>query len=197
MDRSLAMLEQLCNRLRGEDAAIRGRVAIVHGDIRYDDAGCQFPLIIAAGNVLHSFLERQDQRAWLRNVRRHLAPAGAFCFDVFQFEYKRLNASAETWNLEPDRTDLRSGQKIRCYSRCAQEPELQRFRVDYRWSIDDGSGAGRSEQTASVMQRWFTRGELENLLELEDFHIEDYWGSFGREPFGRGSRFHVIRASAI
>ena len=44
--------------------------------------------------------------------------------------------------------------------------------------------------------RWYTRGELENLLELEGFHITDYWGSFGREPFGQGSEQQVVRAVA-
>jgi hypothetical protein len=61
MDRSLAMLDQLCKRLHLNSPTVRDRVTIMHGDIRYDDAGGRFPLIIAAGNMLHSFIERQDQ----------------------------------------------------------------------------------------------------------------------------------------
>ncbi|MCX6633920.1 MAG: hypothetical protein NT090_02305 [Acidobacteria bacterium] len=41
------MLEQLCARLGRESSAVRDRVTLVHGDIRCDDAGCRFPLIIA------------------------------------------------------------------------------------------------------------------------------------------------------
>jgi len=43
--------------------------------------------------------------------------------------------------------------------------------------------------------RWFTRAELENLLELEGFRITGYWGSFQREPFGEGSTDQIIRAT--
>jgi SAM-dependent methyltransferase len=193
MDQSLAMLKQLCDRLQREDSAVRERVTVVHGDIRWADAG-RFPLIIAACNVLHSFPERRDQRAWLRNVRRHLTPGGAFCFDVFQFEYERLLIPANTWNLQFDRTDPASGHRTRRYYRCDHEPELQRFRLEFRWVVEDADGKGLSDESASVMQRWYTRGELENLLELEGFEIADYWGGFGQEPFDRGSRVQIVRA---
>jgi SAM-dependent methyltransferase len=194
MDNSLAMLEQLCARLRREDRAVQDRVTVVHGDIRRDDAGCRFPLIIAAGNVLHSFSERRDQRAWLRNVRRHLIPGGEFCFDLFQFDYQRLTSPPDSWRLDVERFDAGSGQRIRCYSRCEHEPEFQRFRVDFRWEVVNGCGTTLRKESASMMQRWFTRGELENLLELEGLQVADYWGSFGREPFGRGSQQQVVRA---
>jgi SAM-dependent methyltransferase len=194
MDCSLAMLEQLRARLCREDRAVRDRVTVVHGDIRRDDAGRRFPLIIAAGNVLHSFVDRQDQRSWLRNVRRHLTPDGVFCFDLFQFDYKRLTIPPDTWMLDIDRLDPQSGQRIRCYSRCEHEPEFQRFRVKFRWTVENGSAKTVAEKSASAMQRWFTRGELENLLELEGFQVTDYWGGFRREAFGRGSRQQVVRA---
>jgi SAM-dependent methyltransferase len=194
MDCSLAMLEQLRAHLDREDRAVRDRVTVAHGDIRWDDAGRRFPLIIAAGNVLHSFMDRQDQRAWLRNVRRHLAPGGAFCFDLFQFDYQRLTFSPDTWRLDIERADPQSGLGIKCYSRCEHEPEFQRFRVELRWVVENGSGGTVAEESTSAMQRWFTRAELENLLELESFRITDFWGSFQRESFGRGSRQQVVRA---
>ena len=45
------MLERLCARLGRESSAVRDRVALVHGDIRGDDAGCRLPLIIALEGV--------------------------------------------------------------------------------------------------------------------------------------------------
>jgi hypothetical protein len=35
---------------------------------------------------------------------------------------------------------------------------------------------------------------VESLLELEGFRVADYWGGFGKEQFGRGSRQQVVRA---
>ena len=196
MDSSQAMLDQLCASLRSEPADVRERISLTRGDIRYDDVGRRFPLVIAAGNVLHSFLEHAHQRAWFRNARRHLTPGGTFCFDVFQFDYRRLLIPADAWNVDVDRTDQQTSHRTRRFSRCLHEPEFQRFRVEMRWVTEDAAGATVSEESGSVMQRWFTRGELECLFEMEGFRILDYWGSFDREPFGRGCRHQIVRAVA-
>jgi len=193
MDASLPMLEQLRASLCAEPSAVRDRVVVIHGDIRSKDTGRRYPLVIAPANVLHSFLERNDQRAWLANVRRHLAPGGALCFDVFQPDYRRLTAAPE-WLADVDRTDPRTGQRVRRYTRIEHELELQRFHVAMRWVIEDAEGRMVREESADVMQRWFTHGELENLLELEGLQFADCWGGFGGEPFGAGACVQIIRA---
>jgi SAM-dependent methyltransferase len=196
MDRSLAMLERLTSALHSEPAEVRERVTTIHGDIRCDDAGGRFRLIIAGGNVLSSFIDRTDQRAWLRNVRRTLTADGEFCFDVFQPDYSRLLAPAGEWIPQFDRIDGITGDRIRRFYRCEQELEFQRFRVMFRWITEDSRGVLRSDRSASVMQRWFVRGELENLLELEGFQIVNHWGDFNAKPFGKGSTEQIIRAAA-
>jgi SAM-dependent methyltransferase len=195
MDASEAMLGQFQARLAAEPADVRSRVSIVRGDIRSTDLGRRFPLVFSAGNVPHSFLERCDQRAWLANARRHLAPGGSLCFDVFQPDFRRLIAAPE-WVVDAERTDPRTGVRVRRFSRCQHEIEMQRFRVEMRWVTEDAAGRAISEESGTVMQRWFTRGELESLLELEGLHVADYWGGFAGEPFGPGSRAQVIRAVA-
>lgn len=192
MDASAAMLERLRAKLDIEPADVRGRVTTTLGDIRSTELGARFALVFAAGNVLHSFLDRADQRAWFRNVRRHLAPRGSFCFDVFQPDYRRLLSSE--WIEDANYPDPATGGRTRRFTRCLHELEWQRFRVEMRWVKENAAGEIESEKSASVMQRWFTRGELENLLDLEGFHIADYWGSFAREPFGKGSPCQIIRA---
>jgi SAM-dependent methyltransferase len=195
MDRSLAMLQRLSTALHREPAEVRKRVTTIHGDIRCDDAGGRFRLIIAGGNVLHSFIDRTDQRAWLRNVRRTLLADGTFCFDVFQPDYSRLLTPAGEWIPQFDRIDRDTGDRIRGFYRCEQELEFQRFRAIFRWITEDSTGVLRSDRSASVMQRWFVRGELENLLELEGFRIVSYWGDFDAEPFGAGSTEQIIQAA--
>jgi len=117
-------------------------------------------------------------------------------FDVFQPDYRRLLAPADEWVQDVDRVDSRTGRRVRRLVRCVHEPEFQRFRVEMRWVTEDAAGRTVAQESASVMQRWFTRGELENLLELEGFRIADYWGSFAGEPFGKGSPAQIVRAVA-
>jgi SAM-dependent methyltransferase len=197
MDWSVPMLERLRARLAQEPEAVRRLVAITRGDIRCADAGARFPLVIAAGNVPHSFLEREDQRAWLRNARRHLLPGGSLCFDVFQPNYKILTSGPDEIVQVIDRVDPRTGNRVRRYTRCEQEPEFQRFRVVMRWVEEDAAGNVVAENTATCMQRWFTNAELENLLELEGLRVAECWGSFTGEPFAKGASEQIVRAVAI
>lgn len=195
IDASEAMLDRFQALLAAEPAEVRGRVSIIRGDMRSTDLGRRFPLVFSAGNVPHSFLERRDQRAWLANARRHLAPGGSLCFDVFQPDFRRLMAEPE-WVIDAERIHPETGIRVKRFSRCHHEVEMQRFRVEMRWVTEDAAGRTVSEESGSVMQRWFTRGELEALLELEGLAVADYWGGFAGEPFGPGSRTQVVRAVA-
>ena len=194
MDSSQAMLDQLHASLESETAETRSRVSLTHGDIRSTDVGRRFALVTVPANVPHSFLERHEQRAWLANARRHLAPGGALCFDVFQPNFQIMLLPPGEWFLDADRFDARTGHRVRRFHRCEHELEFQRFRVEMRWVEEDTAGHTLSETSSSIMQRWFTRGELELLLELEGFRITDYWGNFDRAPFGAGATHQIVSA---
>ena len=140
------MLARLSAALHRERAAVRERVSIVHGDIRKDDPVCRFPLVIAAGNVFNNFIDRNDQRASLRNVRRSLTPSGAFCFDVFQPDYARLLDPKDEWIPQFDRIDRETGNRVRRFYRSEQEREFQRFRATFRWVVEDQSGRQLSDR---------------------------------------------------
>ena len=195
MDLSPDMLAELRNRLAAEPVAVQERISLTEGDIRFAGLGEQFALITAPFRVAQALLERDDQRAWLRNVRRHLAPGGALVFDVFQPNYSFLIGPGGP-HLDVDRVDPAAGVRTRRTSKTVPHPEFQRLDVEFQWVVEDAAGARVSETSASVVLRWFTRAELENLLELEGFRITGYWGSFQREPFGEGSTDQIIRATA-
>jgi len=195
MDASRDMLARLRESLAKESREVRRRVSLTRGDIRSARADRKFALVTAPFRVAQHLLERADQRAWLRNVRRHLRPGGALCFDVFQPDYRYVAGPREP-EVDLDRTDPATGRRVRRFSRTVPQPERQRIEVHFRWLVENASGKKVSESTGSSTMRWFTRGELENLLELEGFRITHYWGSFRREPFGRGSEQQIVRAIA-
>lgn len=196
VDCSLDMLEKLQANLDAEPDHVRRRVTFTRGDIRSHDTGRRFALVISAGNVIHSFLKRRDQRAFLRNARRHLAPGGAFCFDVFQFNPIYLMRSPDEWELDVDRIDPVSGHRIRRLFRLRQEPRYRRFRVEMKWLEDDAAGNPLFDRSGMISQRWFRPDELRLLMEQEGFRITDYWGTWAREPFGKDSPEQLVRAVA-
>jgi hypothetical protein len=186
------MLERFRSKLADAPEAVRRRITITHADFRAATLDRRFALIIAPGNVMNSFIERADQRAWLSNVRRHLAPVGLFCFDTFQPAYGRMLTEFAQGICDVDRVDEATGHRTRRWTRCRHEFEFQRFLVEMRWTVEDAAGTVHSEQSKTIMQRWYTQPELLNLLELEQFEIRDYWADFDRSPFGPGSPEQIV-----
>lgn len=193
LDASADMLATLRKSLASEPAEVQQRISLIQGDVRTTFIDSRFALVTAPFRVVQHLLERDDQRAWLRNVRRHLAPGGALCFDVFQPDFVRMTQLGKP-TVELERKDPATGQRIRRLAQTSPHFETQRLDVRLQWVTEDSAGADLLLDTVEFTMRWFMRGEIENLLELEGFRITDYWGSFQREPFGRGSRQQIVRA---
>ncbi len=193
LDASADMLAALRQSLAREPADIQRRVSLTQGDMRHADLGQRFALVTAPFRVVQHLLEREDQRAWLRNARRHLAPGGALCFDVFQPDFILMTKLGQP-TVELERSDPATGRRVRRFAQTVPRYETQRLEVRLQWRTEDASGGEVLLDFVEFTIRWFTRGELENLLELEGFRITDYWGSFQRESFGPGSRQQIIRA---
>jgi SAM-dependent methyltransferase len=189
---SAPMLERCRARLAAEPPAVRERVELTLGDIGTVSLGETFDLVTAPFRVVQHLVGRDEQRRWLRNVARHLAPGGSLVFDVFQPMYQYLAIAGSGLDLE--RVDPVSGNTIRRFTRVEPRPAAQLVDMEFRWVVTTPGGAQVSEETGSYSWRWFTRAELENLLELEGFRVTDYWGGFDRRPYGEDATDQVVRA---
>lgn len=215
VDASPGMLAKLRRRLEREPAAVRRRVTLVEGDVGDLDLGRRFPLVTAPFRVIQHLLSRDEQRAWLGSVARHLEPDGELLFDVFQPDFDHMVGPPRgVVDLEREEPD---GSVVHRVATAWHTPELQTFRVRFEWrrgSPPSENGEERSAapeatpaadagkpspvaETLSVAEtevRWFTRAELENLLELEGFQVLDVWGDFARTPHGPGAEEVVLHA---
>lgn len=195
VDASPGMLARLEARLAGEPEAVRRRVRLLQGDIRTAEAGGPFALVTAPFRVVQHLVEQADQRAWLRNVARHLRrdPPGELVFDVFQPDYSMISESP-LLSVDVEREDPETGRTVRRVSRAHHHPETQTFEVGFQWLVEGEDGEETVAAEVETLARWFTRPELELLLEIEGFELLDFWGGFDRSPFGEGSEDQVVRA---
>ncbi len=196
IDISSDMLAALRRSLSVEPPAVQQRVTVSEGDVSKAVVDGRFVLVTSPFRVVQHLQDRPEQRAWLRNVRRHLALGGALCFDVFQPDFQYL-ARPRGPEVEIDRTDPESGLRVRRIYQTRPHSALQLLEIHFEWLVENARGEMVSRSAGSTVMRWYTRGELENLLELEGFAITDYWGSFLREPFGDGSQNQIIRAELM
>lgn len=193
LDASPHMLAQLRHGLEREPATVRNRVELVEGDMRDADLRRTFPLVTAPFRAVQHLLTRDDQRAWLRTVARHLSPGGELVFDVFQPDYSYF-AHPPQGLVDVERTDPESGRPVRRLVTLWHTPEEQTFRMRVEWKLGDPDGDDYEEHAGDTVMRWFTRAELENLLELEGYRVLDVWGDFRRTPHAPGADEIVLRA---
>lgn len=195
VDSSAEMLARLAASLAREPEAVRRRVRLVEGDARTVRVPGEHALVTAPFRVIQHLVKRADQRAWLRNVARHLRrdPPGLLVFDSFQPDYAEIAASPTT-SVDIERVDPETGRTVRRVSRAVHHPERQTFEVGFQWLVEGEDG--REEVTAEVetVARWFTQAELLGLLELEGYEVLDFWGDFECTPFGPGAEDQVVRA---
>jgi SAM-dependent methyltransferase len=203
LDASPRMLERLRRRLADEPEEVSRRVRLVEGDLTAPDLaaagggsafdGTRFALVTAPFRVIQHLVGRGEQRAWLAAVARLLAPGGELVFDVFQPQFDEV-ADGPAGSVDVEREEPESGRRVRRVVWVSHHPEIQTFDLRFEWLIDRPGGGSRSTRQAETTVRWFTRWELENLLELAGFEVLEVWGGFDRRPHGPGAEEIVVRA---
>jgi SAM-dependent methyltransferase len=164
---------EMLDRLRAK----RPTAEVVLGDMRDCDLGREFALVTIPFRALSHVDEPKDHVRVFENMRRHLAPGGRLIFDVFHPKTERLAVPHE------DRFELElEGRKIRRFGRGTPHRARQLMEVDFRWEIEDATGAVE-EHRARFTMRWFFRYELEHALARAGWAVEALYGDFDRSAF--------------
>lgn len=168
-------------RLRGvarlQREGLTERVELLDGDMRTIELGRTFPLVIAPFNTLMHAYTLADQDATLASVERHLAPGGAFAFDLFTPRFGPLGVlrREQEWaGVGGERSELFVLQHHR--------PDSQT--IESRYYLDTVAGDGSlSRKTAVLSQRYYTRFEIERALRQAGFGSLVLFGDFSRIPY--------------
>ena len=158
VDLSAGMLEVA--RERAELAGVE--LDLRHGDMRDPPVDGEFPLVIIPFRSLLHMETDVDRRAALRAVRRHLAPAGRFVFDVFTPSREDIEETHGRWlEREPgifERADWDEGSRTMTLSVRSDEVE------------------------ASFTLHWLSPLEWRELIDEAGFEVEALYGWFDRRP---------------
>jgi len=218
LDQSPAMLARLEARVRRLPPAAAARITPVTGDLRSFAVGARFPLAIAAFNVLEHLYTRGEVTACLQRIAAHLAPGGAFAFDVQLPDLGwLLRDSSKRW-ARTRFTDPTTGRAmfystnhdydpisqialIRLYYEPADEaveparrPDPAARRAPSARGTGPGGAAGRPSLTRVVKlsQRKFFPAELEALVASAGFRVIDRYGDFSFRPLDGSAESQVL-----
>lgn len=161
-------------------AQLKAPLTLLAGDMRDFALPQRFPLIIAPFNALMHLYTVSEQDAALRCVRAHLADGGAFAFDLFIPNFgglEQLKQVAEWAHVG----------ELFVY----QTHDPLRQLLISRYYLDRISSDGQlRRQQSTLIQRYYTRFELERALTSAGFRQLQLFGSFERAPLDqRASHF--------
>ncbi len=187
LDQSRPMLE----RLRGKKLppSVARRITTVEGDLCTFELGEKFPLAIAAFNVLEHLYTRGEFHACLRRVAAHLAPGGAFAFDVQLPDLEWLIRDPEKRWAKTRFTDPTTRRAMFYSTNHVYDPVSQIVLIRLYYDPVDGGPGGR---VVTLSQRKFFPAELEALVAGADFAVSARFGDFFSRPLTGASESQVL-----
>jgi SAM-dependent methyltransferase len=190
VDTSAAMLAKLRARVAALPQAVARRITVVQGDLRdFTIAGKKFPLVIAVFNVLEHLYTRVEVDACLRRVAAHLAPGGAFAFDVQQPDLAWLiRDPAKRW-ARTRFTDPTTGRAMLYSTNHDYDPVGQIALIRLYYEPVDGKGPTK---IVKLSQRKFFPAELEALVAHAGLRMVERYGDFSWQPLDGTSESQVL-----
>ena len=178
------MIAALKGHLSDETPEVRDRLEIVSGDMRRFDLDRLFRFIYLPFNTMLMLTQPFERQKMLERVREHLAPSGAFAFDIFTPDPAKL-ADPPDWVTELDFEveDPEHGTvRVRRHRMSETDlgRQLRRFWFRNRIHRGDEQVGGWDDQLEIAMV--YPR-ELELLLERQGFRIQSRFGGPNREVY--------------
>jgi SAM-dependent methyltransferase len=161
----------------------------IQADVRDFSLPARFGLVLSAGAVFQHLLERADQEACLACVRRHLAPGGAFAFEVMLPHPSRL---ADEPDEQPWTTYTGPGGCQVSVSGTSTFDVLRQVTTETairRWQTATGEAV---ERHAPLTLRQFFPQELEALLHYNGFQIRERCGNWDGSPLAADSPLIIL-----
>jgi SAM-dependent methyltransferase len=195
LDHSEPFLARAREALAGQSPAVRAAVRLEEGDMRSFALEERFDLVVVAFNSLAYIHTREDQLACLRAARAHLAPGGAFAFDLLA---PRLDYLAEALHpfpamrVDADFTAPAPGVE-RFVRSCVDryDPSTQTLSSTLFYEIHrDGGGSER--HVRDLTWHMYFPAELEGLLAAAGLEPLERRGGWDGEPLDAGARRYVF-----
>ncbi len=182
IDQSASMLATLRKRVEAAPEPVKDRITVSPGNLCTFTVPGKYELAIAAFNVLEHLYTRGELAACLARVDAHLAPGGAFAFDVQMPDLAwLLRDPAKRW-AKTRFTDPTTKRAMYYSTNHDYDPVGQIVNIRLFYDPVDGKGPAK---VVKLSQRKYFPAELEALVAHSGFRVVERYGDFsGRELDG-------------
>jgi len=157
------------------------------------DLGGQFRTIILGLDSFGLLLKRADQVRALKAARAHATHDGRLILDVANGNLRGAAEPPEELLHDLTMPDPESGRPITKFVLRRPRPADQLDELMFFYDEQDEQGYLR-RSTVELRLRWFTRFELELLLQSAGWQVDELYGDYDLEPYGPTSDRLIVVA---
>jgi len=180
-------------RRKIEAAGLQQRVTLVEADMSDFRLDRRFRLAFVAINSFMHLLTTEDQLRALRCWREHLTPEGFLILDLFHPHPQELLEADGRLVVNRQWKDPQTGAMV--IKQCSRTLNLARQTLEVTFVYDEIFPDGRSRRTvAPFRMRYLHRFEMELLLRLAGYELEQLYGSYELDPFRSDSERMIFVA---
>ena len=190
VDSSPAMLERARRRLAGRGG---NTPTLVEQRLEALDLGSQFRTIILGLDSFGLLLSRADQVRALKAARAHATHDGRLVLDVANGNLRGAVEPPEELIHDLTLPDPETGRPITKFVLRRARPADQVDELMFFYDEQDERGYLR-RSTVELRLRWFTRFELELLLQSAGWQVDELYGNYDLEPYGPTSDRLIVVA---
>ena len=196
MDLSPAMLRTARRNLKAA-GELPGTLTLKRGDMRDFRLGQRFSLVTIPFNTFLLLLSVAEQRQALESIHRHLEPGGRLALDIFVPNLERLVREDASLYHQGDVTDPASGRRFVLWDQTTYDNHHQMLHA--RIIIEELDQRGRVIQKLHRIwqMRYVYRYEMQHLLEVCGFQVEELYGDFQEGEFDTDSTQMVWVAGRV
>jgi SAM-dependent methyltransferase len=191
VDSSAPMLE----RARARLGALGLQATLVDQRLERLDLGAEFRTIILGLDSFGLLLKREPQLAALRAAHAHATHDGRLVLDVSNGNLRGANEPAEEMIHDLTMADPETGLPITKFVLRRPRPSEQLDELMFFYDEQDERGYLRRSMV-ELKLRWFTRNELELLLQTAGWQVEEVYGDYDLAEFGPNSERLIVVSRA-
>ncbi len=190
VDSSAPMLERARQRLSG----LGLHATLVQQSLQSLDLPGHFRTLIVGLDSFGLLLKREDQLKALRGARKHATHDGRLILDVSNGNLRGASEPAEELLHDLTMPDPESGRPITKFVVRRPRPSEQLDELMFFYDEQDERGYLRRSMV-ELKLRWFTRFELELLLQTADWQVDELYGDYDLSEFGPSSERLIVVAT--
>jgi ubiquinone/menaquinone biosynthesis C-methylase UbiE len=179
IDLSKRMLNIARAKKDENDPSTSERTEFREADMVDFQLGRKFKTAIIPGRSFQHLLTPGEQRSALACIHSHLGAGGMLIMNQFDPKLDYCLPNAEPPVKSNEIVDPESGRKIRrTFLSRTTDPLTQTFTENMRLEVFDDAGEKISHEETSWSLRWTYRQEMQYLLELSGFNVQEQLSDF-------------------